>query len=82
MIQPLIKWLVRLQSVKLLCYMYCSLFILLLFFVTILFVGSMRDLAIPLLKILLQGIAIFGGVLFILYSTYYLLKGKRKQKRV
>lgn len=81
MIHPLIKWLVRHQSVKLLCYMFCSLFVLLLFFLTVLFAG-VQDLAIILLKVLLQGIALFGGILFLLYSTRYLMKGRRKQKRV
>lgn len=82
LILPVVKWLVRLQSVKLLCYLFCSLFVLLLFFLTVLFVGSMWDSTVPLLKLLLQGIAAFGVVLFTIYGISYLLNGRRRQKSV
>ena len=75
--QPFIKWLVRLRAIKLIN---CSMFALLVSSLIALFISDINH--VNFLKITLQGIAIFGGVLLLLYSIHYLLKGKQKQKSV
>lgn len=78
--QPFIKWLVRLRAIKLISYINCSMFALLVSSLIALFISDINH--VNFLKITLQGVAIFGGVLFLLYSIHYLLKGKQKQKSV
>lgn len=77
-ILPLIKWFVALQSVKLLSYIVCSLFVLVLYFIMMFFVGDKQYLTIQFIKVILQGIAFFGGGLVVIYSIQYLFKGKQK----
>lgn len=81
-IHPFIKWVVRLQSEKLLSYIICSLFTLVLCFLVTSFVGNMQHLLVIYLKVTLQGIALFGIALFVIYSVQYMVKNKRKQKSV
>lgn len=80
-IRPLVKWFVTLQSVKLLSYIICSLFVLLLYFITVFLVGDMQYLAVPFIKLLLQGIAFFGIALLVIYTILY-FKNKQKHKSV
>lgn len=77
-IQPMVKWLLRLQAFKLLSYLICSLLTLILYFMIVVFVGDLQHVATQYFKLTLQAAAIYGGFLLLLNCIHYLFKSKQK----
>lgn len=76
-IRVVVKWVVSLQSIKLLTYMMSSLVFLVLFLLGIVFTAW---LDVNLLEISLQCLAVFGCCLFLLHLMQYVYHKSRKKR--
>ncbi|MEC5426035.1 hypothetical protein QGM71_21530 [Virgibacillus sp. C22-A2] len=68
LINPIINWVVHLQSARLLSYILSSLIIIVLFFIVVLIMGEVHPAMFGLFKFGLQGLASFGIILLLYYS--------------
>ncbi len=76
MVHPLMKWVISLQSIKLLAYIMSSLAFLVLFLLGIILTTVLN---LTLLAMTLQCLAIFGGCLIVIHAFQYLF---RKNKSI
>lgn len=80
MIQPIMSWIIALQTPKLLSYLFSSLFVVIAFFLMILFVEVIDLTYMKILgtfKIVLQALAAFGLCLILFYTMQRLLKTRQ-----
>ena len=79
-IQPIMSWIIALQTPKLLSYLFSSLFVVIAFFLLILFVEVIDLTYMKILgtfKIVLQALAAFGLCLILFYTMQRLLKTRQ-----
>src|SRR5699024_170468 len=74
MIKPIMSWCVMLRFILFLGYLTSSLFVVAIFFTVVLFLGDLSDSLLNLLKITLQCLAIWGGIMILYHSLQRVLK--------
>lgn len=74
LIEPIIIWIVALQSTKLLSYIVTSLVVIVLFFISMLFTNQLEEIIFSLLKVVLQCLASLGIVLILIRSIQSLMR--------
>lgn len=76
-VRPFISWFVTLQSIRLLSYIFSSLFVLLLIFIVKLSIYELDNFLVNLIKVTLHCLAIFGFGLGIFHGVQKLFKKDR-----
>ncbi|WP_156290492.1 hypothetical protein [Oceanobacillus salinisoli] len=72
-IHPFVQWFVALQSTRLLSYVISTLVLLIIFLVMGIFISDLSEILLIILKLMLQSLAMFGGVLILYYSVRRLI---------